>query len=112
MRTSFVEPIRPSTPSTMSSFRDASSSETGRRDCLLEKPANRYVVDVPTATPRENRSSDLGRDEKDMSSPNGGHVKLRSQLTEPRGRKFPSIIKIDLSDLLPAFERGSFATGT
>ena len=75
----------------MSSFRDVSSSETGRRDCLVEKLVSRYAADVPTAIPSENRSSDLGRDEKDMASPKGDHVKLLFA-------KSTSIIKIDLSD--------------
>ena len=57
----------------------------------MEKLVSRYAADVPTATPSENRSSDLGRDEKAMSSPKGDHVKLMSA-------KSPSIIKIDLSD--------------
>ena len=60
----------------MSSFRDVSLSETGRRDCLGEKLVSRYAADVPTATPRENRSSDLGRAEKDMSSQKAVKTKL------------------------------------
>ena len=64
MRTSFVFPIRPSTPSTMSSVREISSLPSIRlgRVRVLRK----YVADVPNATPSDNKSNALGRDENDM----------------------------------------------
>lgn len=80
MRTSFVDPINPSTPSTMSSWRDVSSLETGRLARRVDRVLNAWAADVPTATPRENNSSDLGREEKDMDIPEGGQARGSSQI--------------------------------
>ena len=64
IRTNFVFPIRPSTPSTMSSVREVSSFSSPR---LGREPiVTRYVAEVPNATPSDRRSSVLGRDENDI----------------------------------------------
>ena len=85
MRTSFVDPIKPSMPSTISSF-GVPSSRVPRLSGPVERVARRYTADAPTAAPSEKRSSDLGRDEKDMN------VKLRiefASIIHPRSDRLP-----------------------
>ena len=65
IRINLVLPIRPSTPSTMSSVNVVSSSESveqWRRELFMR----RYVVEVPKTIPKERRRRDFGREEKDI----------------------------------------------
>ena len=63
MRMSLVFPINPSIPSTMSSFGSPSVDGEVGRD---ERGRKMYEVDAPRAMPRERRSRERGRKEKDM----------------------------------------------